>query len=76
MTANGTSRRCPILIDLDGQLIKSALFASRAEEPVTISMMMREKGWKPIRVRFDEQQFAWIVRDERGMVAGTSARPK
>ena len=65
MRVNGSIRRCPILVDVDGQLIKSALFAPQAEQPVAISMMLREKGWMPIRVRFDEEQFVWIARDLR-----------
>jgi hypothetical protein len=65
MSVNGSIRRCPILVDVDGQLIKSELFAPQAEEPVAISLMLREKGWMPIRVRFDEEQSVWIARDLR-----------
>jgi hypothetical protein len=65
MRVNRSIRRCPILVDVDGRLIKSELFAPQAEQPVAISMMLREKGWMPIRVRFDEQQCAWIVRELR-----------
>ena len=54
-------RRCPIIIDLEGQLIKSQIFASEAEPPVEVSIKVREKGWLPYRVRFDESQAVWIV---------------
>ena len=54
-------RRCPVIIDLQGQLIKSQIFASEAEPPVEVSIKVRDKGWLPYRVRFDESQAAWIV---------------
>ena len=54
-------QRCPIMIELDGQVIKSQVFASETEQPVEVSIKVREKGWLPYRVRFDESQAAWIV---------------
>ena len=54
-------RRCPIIIDLEGQLIKSQIFASKGEAPVEVSIKVREKGWLPYRVRFDESRAVWIV---------------
>jgi hypothetical protein len=49
------------MIELEGQLIKSQVFASEADEPAEVSIRVREKGWLPYRVRFDEGQAAWIV---------------
>jgi hypothetical protein len=54
-------RQRPIMIEMDGQLLKSDVFASEAEQPVEVSIRIREKGWVPYRVRFDESQAAWIV---------------
>jgi hypothetical protein len=54
-------RQRPIMIDLDGKLVHSQVFASAAEQPAEVSMRAREKGWLPYRVRFDESQAAWIV---------------
>src|SRR5262245_3812007 len=47
-------RRCPILVEANGQLVKSHLFASSVEQPADISMKIRDQGWKPFRVRFDD----------------------
>jgi hypothetical protein len=49
------------MIEKDGRLIKSHIFASEVEQPAEVSMRVREKGWVPYRVRFDEIQAAWIV---------------
>jgi hypothetical protein len=55
------NRKRPIMIELDGHLIKSHVLASEAEQPAEVSIKIREKGWLPYRVRFDESQAAWIV---------------
>jgi len=54
-------KQCPILVESKGQMIKSSLFASDAEEPADISMKIRDQGWKPFRVRFDDTHSAWVV---------------
>jgi hypothetical protein len=54
-------RRCPILVEFQGRMVKSDLFASDAEQPADISMKIREGGWKPFRVRFDDRNSAWVV---------------
>jgi len=54
-------QRCPVLIDFDGDLIKSEMLASDAEQPAEVAIKLREKGWKPYRVRFDHDKAAWIV---------------
>ena len=56
-----TRQRCPILVELDGSLIKADIFASDAEQPADVAMKLRDKGWSPYRVRFDDGQAAWIV---------------
>ena len=53
--------KCPILIEADGRIAPSALFASATDLPSDITIRIREVGWKPYRVRFDETQTAWIV---------------
>jgi hypothetical protein len=56
------SRRCPILVELNGQVVKSDLFASDVEQPADILMRIRDEGLgKPFRVRFDITQSAWVV---------------
>jgi len=54
-------QRCPILIEFRGGEIKVGTFASRGEQPADIAIMIREKGWNPYRVRFDDTRAAWIV---------------
>ena len=54
-------QRCPILVELEGSLIKADMFASDAEQPADVATKLRDKGWSPYRVRFDHSQAAWIV---------------
>ena len=53
--------KCPILIEADGKMARSELFASDKDMPADITIKIRDVGWKPYRVRFDEAQIAWIV---------------
>lgn len=39
----------------------SNLFASDAEQAAAVAMRIREKGWKPYRVKFDDDTATWIV---------------
>jgi hypothetical protein len=54
-------KRCPILIELGREVIKTEAFASNAEQPATVAIKVRESGWSPYRVRFDDSRAAWIV---------------
>ena len=54
-------RRCPILVESKGQVVKTHLFASDAEQPADIAIRIREEGWKPFRVRFDNSNSVWVV---------------
>jgi hypothetical protein len=53
--------KCPILIEADGRIARSELFASDKDMPADITIKIRDVGWKPYRIRFDEVQTAWIV---------------
>jgi hypothetical protein len=53
--------KCPILIEADGRIARSELFASDKDLPADITIKIRDVGWKPYRIRFDEAQTAWIV---------------
>ena len=54
-------RRCPIFVDLGGDLISANLFASNEDQPADVAIKLRENGWNPYRVRFDSDQATWIV---------------
>jgi len=67
------AHRCPVLIEVGGQIVKSEIVASSAEEPARVSMRIRDKGWAPYRVRFDAAQGAWIVSTFDGFNPPTKA---
>ena len=54
-------RRCPIPVESKGQVVKTHLLASDAEQPAEIAIRVREEGWKPFRVRFDDSNSVWVV---------------
>ena len=58
---NTKSRLRPVFIELGGEFIKADIVASDSEDPAHISLRVRDKGWSPYRVRFDDLQAAWIV---------------
>ena len=60
MRANRQTR-CPVMVEVDGRAVKSALVASVADEPVQVSLKVRQAGWMPYRVRFDDILAAWVV---------------
>jgi hypothetical protein len=61
MRAKTGPRRCPIFIELEGQVIASKLLAAVSEQPAMVAVKMRDRGWNPYRVRFDDTRYAWIV---------------
>ena len=50
-----------ILVELGSDIVKPDIFASDADQPAEVAIKLREKGWSPYRVRFDDIQAAWIV---------------
>lgn len=52
---------CPVVVEVDGRTVTSPIAASVGEEPVQVSLRVRQAGWLPYRVRFDESQPAWVV---------------
>ena len=54
-------QRCPVLIEFSGQVIKSDIVASFADQPADVAIKLREHGWAPYRVRFDDAKAAWVA---------------
>jgi hypothetical protein len=53
--------RFPVMVEVDGRAVKSPIVASASEAAVEVSLRIRQAGWLPYRVRFDESQPAWVV---------------
>jgi hypothetical protein len=68
------SRLRPVLIEFGGDIIKADIVALETEAPVRVSMRVRDKGWCPYRVRFDETQSVWIVSSFDRLVGRSPAR--
>jgi hypothetical protein len=54
-------RRFPILVETSAQRTPSGVFAAPNDEPAVVALKLREKGWRPYRVRLDEPAAAWIA---------------
>ena len=54
-------RRCPVIVEFEGKMTRSELFASDTEKPADIAIKIREEGFRPYRVRFDDNNSTWIV---------------
>ena len=54
--------RCPVIVvAMDGKVRRAGIFASVADDRAEIAIRVRQAGWQPYSVRFDDAQPAWIV---------------
>jgi len=55
-------RECPVLIEMDQQeRLPAGIDAPSRAEPVEVSLALRDRGWTPYRIWFDEGEGAWIA---------------
>jgi hypothetical protein len=53
--------RYPILVDTGRRRVRPGLSTPASEEPVLISLHLRDKGWSAYSIHFDAQANAWIA---------------
>ena len=54
-------RRCPVLIEMNLQRLPAGIDAPSRAKPADVSLALRERGWTPYRIWFDEGEEAWIA---------------
>src|ERR1700719_156365 len=55
-------RKCPVLIETARTRTPAGLFASQVAQPAEVALALREKGWAPYRVQFDQEARSWIAK--------------
>ncbi len=54
-------RRFPVWVDIRLSRVRAGFSAAATEEPVVVSLKLREQGWFAYRVRFDAESNVWIA---------------
>ncbi len=54
-------RGFPVLVDVNGRRVATGLRAVATEKPVVVALRLRERGWDPYKVSFDDAGGAWIA---------------
>ncbi len=54
-------RRYSVLVETPRNRLRAGFSAPAGEEPVRISLKLRDKGWSVYRVRLDTDEGAWVA---------------
>lgn len=54
-------RGCPVLIEMDLQRLLAGIDVPSRAKPAEVSLALRDRGWTPYRIWFDEVEGAWIA---------------
>jgi hypothetical protein len=55
-------RHCPVLVETYQGRSPSGVYASPTARPVEVTLALREKGWVPYRVWFEQQEDLWVAK--------------
>ena len=53
--------RFPVFVETSLRRVPTGVYASDCDEPASVTLRLRDKGWQPYRVRLDENAGAWIA---------------
>jgi hypothetical protein len=56
-----TKHRFPVFIETSARRVPTGVYAASGDEPASVTLRLRDKGWHPYRVRLDEAAGAWIA---------------
>jgi hypothetical protein len=54
-------RLCPVLVQTYQGRSSAGISAPDTARPVEVAIRLREKGWRPYRIRFDPEAAVWIA---------------
>jgi hypothetical protein len=54
-------RQCPVLVETYQGQFPAGLYAPPTAQPVEVALALREKGWAPYRIRFDQEADVWVA---------------
>jgi hypothetical protein len=55
------TRGFPVLVEVNGRRVATGLRAAATEKPVVIALQLRDRGWDPYKISFDEDGGAWTA---------------
>jgi hypothetical protein len=54
------TRGFPVLVEVNGRRVATGLRAVATEKPVMVALRLRDRGWDPYKVSFDDEAGEWI----------------
>jgi hypothetical protein len=55
-------RSCPVLVETYQGRSPSGVYAPPTAHPTEVTIALREKGWVPYRIWFEEQEDLWVAK--------------
>ena len=55
-------RSCPVLVETYQSWSPSGVYAPLTALPTDVTIALREKGWVPYRIWFEEQEDLWVAK--------------
>jgi hypothetical protein len=55
-------RHCPVLVETYQGRSPSGVYAPSKARPVEVALALRQKGWVPYRVWFEQQEELWVAK--------------
>jgi hypothetical protein len=55
-------RSCPVLVETYQGRSPSGVYAPPTAHPTDVTIALREKGWVPYRIWFEEQEDLWVAK--------------
>jgi hypothetical protein len=55
-------RDCPVLVETYQGRFPSGVYAPPKAQPVEVALALRQKGWVPYRVWFEQQEDLWVAK--------------
>jgi hypothetical protein len=55
-------RPCPVLVETYQGRSPSGIYAAPTAQPVEVALALRQKGWEPYRIWFEQQEDLWVAK--------------
>jgi hypothetical protein len=55
-------RNCAVLVETYQGRSPSGVYASPTADPIEVALALREKGWAPYRVWYEQQDGLWVAK--------------
>jgi hypothetical protein len=55
-------RPCPVLVETYQGRSPSGIHAAPTAQPVEVALALRQKGWEPYRIWFEQEEGLWVAK--------------